>query len=199
MRAGELAARLRALHATRRTLLVAIDGAGGSGKSRLADDLRTRLTASHVPTSIVEVDDFFLPSRRRPRGPASEKPIGGDFDWQRLRQEVLEPLRRGQAARYSRYDWAADEMAGMSEVSPHGVVFVEGVYSSRRELASLYDLRIWVECPRELRLSRGLARDGETARKLWEEDWMPSEDRYLEEHRPQERADAVVSGTETDD
>jgi len=90
---------LRALHATRRTLLVAIDGAGGSGKSRLADDLRTRLTASHVPTSIVEVDDFFLPSRRRPRGPASEKPIGGDFDWQRLRQEVLEPLRRGQAAR----------------------------------------------------------------------------------------------------
>lgn len=63
MRGGELAARLRALHATRRTLLVAIDGAGGSGKSRLADDLRTRLTASHVPTSIVEVDDFFLPSR----------------------------------------------------------------------------------------------------------------------------------------
>jgi len=51
----------------------------------------------------------------------SEKPIGGDFDWQRLRQEVLEPLRRGQAARYSRYDWAADEMAGMSEMSPHGL------------------------------------------------------------------------------
>ena len=87
----------------------------------------------------------------------------------------------------------------MSEVSPHGVVIVEGVYSSRRELASLYDLRIWVECPRELRLSRGLARDGETARKLWEEDWMPSEDRYLEEHRPLERADAVVSGTDIDD
>src|SRR5215470_2879255 len=119
---GELAARLRTLHATRATLLVAIDGAGGSGKSRLADDIRMRLTASHVPTSIVEVDDFFLPSGRRPRGPASEKPIGGDFDWQRLGEEVLEPLRRGQAARYIRYDWAADEMAGMNEVSPHGVV-----------------------------------------------------------------------------
>src|SRR5215831_20062207 len=113
VRAGELAARVRALHAARGTLLVAIDGAGGSGKSCLADDLRTRLTAFHVPTSIVEVDDFFLPSGRRPRGPASQKPIGGDFDWQRLRQEVLEPLRRGQAARYNRYDWAADEMGGL--------------------------------------------------------------------------------------
>ncbi len=60
MWAGELATRLRALHATRRILLVAIDGAGGSGKSRLADDIRTRLTTSHVPTSIVEVDDFFI-------------------------------------------------------------------------------------------------------------------------------------------
>jgi uridine kinase len=190
---------MKALHATRRILIVAIDGAGGSGKSRLADALRTRLTASHVPTSIVEVDDFFLPSARRPRGSAWEKPIGGDFDWQRLRQEVLEPLRRGEAARYGRYDWAADEMAGVSEVSPHGVVIVEGVYASRRELASFYDLRIWVECPRELRLSRGLARDGETARKRWEEDWMPGEDRYIEEHRPQERADAVVRGTDMDD
>src|SRR5262249_27432818 len=146
-----------------------------------------------------EVDDFSLPSGRRPRGQASQKPMGGEFAGQRLRREVLEPLRRGQTARYRRYDWAADEMAGMSEVSPHGVVIVEGVYSSRRELAILYDLRIWVECPRELRLSRGLARGGETARKLWEEDWMPSEDRYLEEHRPQERADAVVSGTDMDD
>src|SRR5262245_65668145 len=102
VRAGELAARLRALHVTRRTLLVAIDGAGGSGKSRLADDLRTRLTASHVPTSIVNIDEFFLPSGLRPRGPASEKPIGGDFDWQRLRKEVLAPLSRGQGVRCRR-------------------------------------------------------------------------------------------------
>jgi hypothetical protein len=31
---------------------------------------------------------------------AGEKPIGGDVDWRRLREHVLDPLRRNQHARY---------------------------------------------------------------------------------------------------
>jgi uridine kinase len=156
--------------------------------------LRVTLDEANVPVSVVEVDDFFLPSSGRPCGGPLEKPIGGDFDWRRLRDQVLEPLRRGQNARYDRYDWVTDELREVGEVPPGRVVIVDGIYSSRRELAALYDMRIWVECPRELRLSRGLERDGETARSRWEEDWMPSEDRYVQEHRPQELADVIVKG-----
>jgi uridine kinase len=176
------------------TVLVAVDGPGGSGKSVLATSLRVMLTGAGVPASVVAMDDFFLPSAGRSRGGASEKPIGGDYDWCRLRDQVLEPLRRGQTARYDRYDWVRDELTDVLEVQPGGVVIVEGVYSSRRELAALYDMRIWVECPRELRLARGLERDGETARSRWVEDWMPSEDRYIQEHRPRELADVIVNG-----
>jgi uridine kinase len=179
---------------TGRTVLAAIDGPGGSGKTALAGSLQLTLDGAKVLVSVVEVDDFFLPSADRPRGGPSEKPIGGDFDWPRLRDQVLHPLRRGQSARYDRYDWGRDELLEVREVPPGGVVIVEGIYSSRRELAALYDLRIWVECPRELRLSRGLERDGEAARSPWEEDWMPSEDRYVREHRPQELADIIVIG-----
>jgi len=32
------------------------------------------------------------------------------------------------------------------------------------------------------------------ARARWERDWMPCEDRYVEEQRPHEAADFVVSG-----
>jgi uridine kinase len=125
------------------------------------------------------------------------KPIGGDFDWIRLRDQVLLPLRSGKTAHYTRYDWASDRLAENHEVQPQGIILVEGVYSTRAELRELYDLRIWVECPRELRLSRGLARDGEAGRSRWVDDWMPAEDRYVDEQRPQAFADAIVSGAVT--
>ena len=197
LQASEIASTLGVLHAERKVVLVAIDGPGGSGKTFLAESLRKTLGESAVPASTVHVDDFFLPSGLRPTGAPAERPIGGDFDWPRLRDQVLHPLRRGVSARYDRYDWGKDTLADSREVPPDRVVIVEGVYSSRRELAQHYDMRIWVDCPRELRLLRGLNRDGEVARRKWEEDWMPSEDRYILEHRPQELADAVFKGPVT--
>jgi uridine kinase len=184
--------RLIELHADRPTFLLAIDGLGGAGKTFLAERLSAALEATGHRHHVVHFDDFFFPSAQRPHG-LIEKPIGTDFDWARLRDEVLAPLRRGQTARYARYDWTRDAMAESIEVAP-GLVIVEGIYSNRQELGSLYDLRVWVECPRALRLERGLERDGEAARTRWENDWMPSEDRYLIEHRPRDRADVIVEG-----
>ena len=37
---------------------------------------------------------------------------------------------------------------------------------STDELAGFYDYKIWVETPREIRLQRGIERDGEEMRKL---------------------------------
>ena len=91
--------------------------------------------------------------------------------------------------------WNKDTLAESIQVPPNEIVIVEGVGSSRIELAPFYDLRIWVDCPRQLRLNRGIARDGEHSRARWELDWMPSEDRYLAEHRPDNNADVIVSGT----
>lgn len=64
----------------------------------------------------------------------------------------------------------------------------------RRELVNLYDLKIWVECPKAIRLARGIARDGEKARTIWEQDWMPKEDHYIKTHLPRESADLFVNG-----
>ena len=51
------------------------------------------------------------------------------------------------------------------------------------------------ECLRAIRLARGIARDGEQARTIWEQDWMPKEDDYVKTHLPHERADLLVNGT----
>ncbi len=72
---------------------------------------------------------------------------------------------------------------------------VEGVYSTRPELAPYYDFAISVECPRDIRLKRGLERDGEAARDRWEQDWMVAEDLYVAAHEPAARADLVLDGS----
>jgi len=192
--ASEIVQQILSLESSYSTTLVAIDGKGGAGKSTLANILASQLETTGRRVDIVHFDDFYLPSSLRMKGEGAEKPIGGDFDWERLRDQVLEPLRDGRKARFERYDWCKDVLTEAQHILPGAIVIVEGVFSSRDELAAKYDFRIWVDCPRQLRLKRGIERDGESYRDRWEQDWMPSEDRYVENHQPIDRADFVVSG-----
>ena len=173
-------------------LLAAIDGLGGAGKSTLARLLKEQLKTLGWIVAVVKHDDFYLPYRQREN--QQMKVIGRDFDWKRLRDQVLIPIREGRSAHYQRYDWEADVLAEWHTIPTSNVVLVEGVYTMRCELTNLYDLKIWVECPRAIRLARGIARDGEKARSIWEQDWMPKEDYYVKTHRPRERADLLMDG-----
>lgn len=173
------------------TLLIGIDGCGGSGKSTFADKIKEEL--SNV--TIVHKDDFYFPSSQIINTNPTKKVIGADFDWKRLLNQVLEPISQEKEGYYQRYDWELDSLTEWNSVPVGGIVIIEGVYSIRKELSDIYDFKIWVDCPREKRLSRGLDRDGEEAREMWENNWMISEDIYLEKYKPYERADIVVDGT----
>jgi uridine kinase len=194
MRYDELAALLRP---TGSTALLGIDGAGGSGKSTFARRLEG---VDPQAVTLVEVDDFYRPTgNRADDGAPGEIPLGASVDWVRLREQVLAPLREGRGASYQRYDWDRDALAEWHHVDHGGVVVVEGVYSTRAELRSFYDFRIWIDAPRDVRLARGIARDGKQARARWEHEWMPAEDRYLDEHRSRDAAHLVVDGSDGGD
>ncbi len=173
------------------TLLIGIDGCGGSGKSTFANKLRDKFSR----VTIVHMDDFYLPSSQIMKIHPVSKPIGADFDWNRVLNQVLEPISQNKEGHYQRYDWDTDSLAEWHTVPIGGIVIIEGVYSIRSELVKKYDFTIWVDCPRELRLSRGLERDGEEARDMWENNWMISEDVYIEDHKPFKRADFIINGT----
>jgi uridine kinase len=152
-------------------VLVGIGGRGAAGKTSLA---------RVVPgAQIVSTDEFW---------------DGGGFDIPRLEREVVATLAAGRPARFSSYDWTARRVRGERVVEPRGVVIVEGVCALHRTLRDAYAVRVWVEAPAELRLARGVARDGEDARRTWVDVWMPSEDRYVERDDPVACADIVVDG-----
>jgi uridine kinase len=183
---------LRGVARRRRTLLVGIDGGGGAGKSTLAREIQRAAEG----VTVVEFDDFYRPSFERTRRRASgDQEVGGNFDWRRLRSQVLLPLAQDQSTRYQRYDWVADELADWMVIPVGGSVIVEGCYSIRRDLVGFYDYTIWVETPPDLRLQRGLARSGAHTRERWVKEWLPEEERYVEAENPSERARLVIAGT----
>ena len=187
----EVASRILEL-GRRRSVLVGIDGRGGSGKSTFARELAALLRNA----TVVHFDDFYRPAEeRKVRAASGDDEVGGSFDWRRARDQVLQPLVDGEIARYQRYDWDSDELAEWHLISPGGMVIVEGNYSTRDELRDYYDLTIWVDSPQEIRLRRGVERDGEDARARWLEEWIPEEDRYVGAYQPADRADIVISGT----
>lgn len=108
---------------------------------------------------------------------------------------MLAPLLHDAEGRYQRYDWTADRLAEWRSVEVGGIVIVEGVYALGTELRDAYDFTIWVDCPKEVRLARGLARDGLDARSRWLDAWIPAEERYVAAQRPADFADLVVDGS----
>ena len=173
-------------------LLIAIDGMGGSGKSTLAAQLSAALASS----SVVEVDDFYRPmtaEERRRMGPRDS--YEGYFDWPRLLEEAIEPLRRQRRARFRRYDWEKNRLGEWRELAPADVVIVEGVFTTRPELSPLFDITVYIDTPREQCAARMAARGYESLD--WMEHWMAAEDWYLAHHRPAERADLVIDGSES--
>ena len=164
---------------------MAIDGGAGSGKSTFALRLQDALGAG-IDCAVVHLDHFFR--TRRERG--SRLARVEDTDWQRLRDEVIHPLRAGRSARFQLYDWPRDRLRRWQTVQPAGVVIVDGVSALRRELAGCFDLAIWLSCPRDKRIAR-LAGRGDTPPEEIEY-WLPSEDAYVAAHAPRQRAHLVV-------
>jgi para-aminobenzoate synthetase len=181
-----------------RPLLVAIDGASGSGKSVLAALVAARLGAALVP-----VDDFFAAQladadwdARTPAERAADA-----LDWRRLRAEALVPLLAGWPARWHPFDFSAgarpDGSYGFSTRAegrePKRVVLVEGAYACRPELADLIDWSVLVDAPVEVRHRRLARRENPQFLAAWHARWDAAERWYFSQVRPESAFDRVVT------
>lgn len=155
--------------------LISVDGPAGSGKTTLA----TEVAALSGPGAVVvHMDDLYDGWSGLPR-------IADQLD------RLLLPLAEGRSGSYRRYDWHAAAYAETVSVPPAPLVVLEGVGSGAAAYDTIRTALAWVEAPYEVRMARGLARDGEAFAPHWEA-WAADETELFARERTRERADLVV-------
>lgn len=173
----ELLKKIHAINKKNNTLFIAIDGRGGSGKSTLADMLKKQLQGSEI----IRLDDINYPF--------------SESDRKKVEQEILIPSMNNQIGKYQVYDYKNKKMGENREIQPGNVIIIEGVSILHNDLSSYFDFKIWVECSPEIGFKRGVARElkltGKDVTEVWLQ-YMKEEEKYIEEQKPQERADYIM-------
>lgn len=153
--------------------LVAVDGHAGSGKSTLAARLADRLVAP-----VLHLDDL-----------ATHEEL---FAWTgRMREQVIEPLSRGEAALYHPYDWNLRAFGAPRALPPAPLVLVEGVGAGRRALRPYLSALLWMERAPEESWVRGRDRDGPAQSAFWD-GWIVAETRHFAADPSRPFADLLV-------
>ncbi|MFF9429478.1 uridine kinase [Streptomyces sp. NPDC014746] len=154
--------------------LVAVDGHAGSGKSTLA----ARLSAALGDAPVLHLDDL-----------ATHEEL---FAWtDRLREQVLEPLSRGESASYRPYDWRLRRFGEPRALDPAPVVLVEGVGAGRKAVRPFLAQLLWLERGAEDSWARGRRRDGPEQDSFWD-GWTVAETRHFAEDPSRAFADTLV-------
>lgn len=164
--------RIQKLADAGKSAVIAVDGHCGSGKTSLAELMRTLFGCR-----VFHTDDFYLPRTRR--APDWETTPAGNMDLARLREEVLLPARRGGEVTLRVFDCESQSLLDGVSVPAAPLAVVEGSYSLHPDLREFYDEMIFLTCS-----------DGEQERRLrmregayfsaFQSMWIPMERRYHE-------------------
>ena len=164
-----------------------IDGPCASGKSTLGKAL-----SDIYSCPLIHMDDFFLqPEQRTPQRLAQP---GENVDHERFSHDILVPLLSGTTARYRPYLCHSAQFGEEIAVEPSCVTVVEGCYCLRPDLRDVFDVRVWLEAPWDIRRQRLLDRGGADCLARFESVWIPMENRYFDSCRVSECCHIHLSG-----
>ena len=149
---------------------IAIDGNSCAGKSTFAEKLYLKHSAKDS-VNLFHMDDFF------------------DDNYGRFRDEVLLPLKSGQAFTYRAYSCKTGEYREI-EVKPARINIVEGVYSLHPRFDFDYDLKIFMKVAQGEQLRRIKLRSPDLYERFVNE-WFPRENKYFEEFKIADKCDFV--------
>ena len=157
----------------RERAIVAIDGRCAAGKTTLARELE-----EHFLCNTIHMDEFFL----RPEQRTAERfaQAGGNVDHERFLTDVLLMLKKGLPFAYRPFDCHTMSLQKAISVIPTALTIVEGSYSCHPELWDYYDLHIFLDIDEDLQQQRILLRNGAEGLAVFQERWIPMEERYFD-------------------
>jgi uridine kinase len=187
---------------------VGVDGRSAAGKTTLADALAARLRErSGRPVIRAQLDHFMVMVEDRNAYPydSPESYYLDSWNYPAIREQLLGPLGPGGDRRHRT---ALSTPSGRPLAGPpdevaaeDAILLADGVFLQRPELAGCWDLVIYLRISLAESLRRGIERDAgwmgsaEEAERRYRSKYLPGEERYLAEVRPEDRADIVVDST----
>ncbi len=171
--------------AEKEQVIVAIDGNCGAGKSTAA-----RLIATLFDCNVFHCDSFFLPLEKRT--PERMAEVGGNMERERLREEVLEPLRTGKPFSYRPFLCSSMELGDPVEVQPKKLNVVEGSYSMHPELREYYDITAFLTASPAQQVARILDRNGGFMLRRFIDEWIPKENAYFDQMKVREACQFIL-------
>jgi uridine kinase len=163
--------------------VISIDGFSGAGKSTLAAALKEKYNCNVVP-----MDHFFLrPFQRFPERLAEP---GGNIDYERFNEEVIEPLRRGKPFAYRPYDCQTQQLSEPVAVLENPLTVIEGVYSLHPRFNGVCDLSVFLFTGEEEQRRR-LKKRGAGLYRRFIGEWLPMERLYFDTFNIAESCDMV--------
>ncbi len=180
----ELFNRIDSLMKLQGPIYVAIDGNSGAGKSTLAS-----IIGNVYDCNIFHMDDFFLRPEQRTKERFEE--AGGNVDYGRFYEEVIQGLKSGQEFSYRPFNCQIMALEDPIYVQPKKLNIIEGVYSMHPTLIDTYDLKVFLAIGSEEQSRRILERNGPFMHKRFINEWIPLEDQYFDAMKIREKSDLV--------
>lgn len=166
------------------SLVVGIDGRCASGKTTLANEISGQLNCN-----IIHMDDFFLQSHQRTAERLREP--GGNIDYERFLEEVVEPLKNGLGFSYRPYSCRTFQLGNPINIEPGMLTVVEGAYSCHPKFSHIYDLRFFMDVEPGEQIERIRIRNGEAMLEKFKTIWIPMEEKYFSEFKIKETCECI--------
>lgn len=166
--------------------IIAIDGRCASGKTTFSEKLSAVLSAP-----VIHADDFFLQHFQR-----TEKRLaaaGENVDWERIKNQVLLPLSRGETAAFRKFDCHTMSFGKEIVVLSAKVIIIEGTYCLNKNLADYYSLTVFMTVSPETQLKRIAKRNGSEGAEVFKQKWIPLEEKYFSAYDLQNRCKLVIN------
>lgn len=141
-------------------IIIGIAGGTGSGKTTVVNEITNKI--NHNEVAVISQDSYYrdqvellLEERQKIN---FDHPDSIEFE---LLVEHIKQLKQGMPIKQPIYSYLTCTRANESiEVKPHKIIIIEGILClTQPELRNLMDIKVFVDCEADLRLSRVIKRD----------------------------------------